>query len=60
MRNGQMSLFDVYDTNDLLDVRPCIFDRVDQLMLEDDTFAGDDVMCLTRKQHEGRVKEWRG
>jgi 3'-phosphoadenosine 5'-phosphosulfate sulfotransferase (PAPS reductase)/FAD synthetase len=43
MRNGQMSLFDVYDTNDLLDIRPCIFDRVDQLVLEDDTFAGDDA-----------------
>lgn len=43
MRNGQISLFDVYETNDLLDIRPCIFDRVDQLVLEDDTFDGDDA-----------------
>lgn len=36
-RNGQMSLFDVYDANQLLEIRPCIFDRVDKLVLEDDT-----------------------
>lgn len=36
-RNGQVSLFDVYGVEDLLDIRPCIFDRVDRLVLEDDT-----------------------
>jgi hypothetical protein len=36
-RNGQGSLFDVFDTEDLLDIRPCIFDRIDRLTLWDDT-----------------------
>jgi len=36
-RNGQVSLFDVYDADDLLDIRPCIFDRIDKLVLEDET-----------------------
>ncbi len=43
IRNRQMSLFDVYDAKDLLDVRPCIFDRVDQLVLEDDTLRTEDL-----------------
>lgn len=37
MRNEQMSLFDVYDAKDLLDIRPCIFDSITHLVLEDDT-----------------------
>jgi len=40
-RNGQLSLFDVYDTTDtLLEIRPCIFDRIDKLVLIDDTLTG--------------------
>ena len=41
LRNGQMSMFDVYDANELMDVRPCIFDRVDKLVLTDDTIDDD-------------------
>jgi hypothetical protein len=37
LRNGQLSLFDVYDAGQLLERRPCIFDRVDKLVLEDST-----------------------
>ncbi|RCX20904.1 phosphoadenosine phosphosulfate reductase family protein [Anaerobacterium chartisolvens] len=38
-RNGQPSLFDVLQTTEeLLDTRPCIFDRVDRLVLKDDTW----------------------
>ncbi len=36
MRNGQMSLFNVMGTEDLLETRPCIFDRVNQLIYDDD------------------------
>jgi 3'-phosphoadenosine 5'-phosphosulfate sulfotransferase (PAPS reductase)/FAD synthetase len=36
-RNGQLSLFDVFDAEDLLERRPCIFDSISQLVLEDDT-----------------------
>jgi 3'-phosphoadenosine 5'-phosphosulfate sulfotransferase (PAPS reductase)/FAD synthetase len=43
MRNGQLSLFDVYDAEELLDRRPCIFDRVDRLVLEDDTADADEI-----------------
>jgi 3'-phosphoadenosine 5'-phosphosulfate sulfotransferase (PAPS reductase)/FAD synthetase len=41
-RSGQLSLFDVYDAKDLLDIRPCIFDRVNELVLDDDTFNGEE------------------
>ncbi|MHB8171234.1 MAG: phosphoadenosine phosphosulfate reductase domain-containing protein [Thermincolia bacterium] len=40
-RNGQISLFDVYDTEDLLEIRPCIFDRIDKLVLEDETWVDE-------------------
>ena len=43
IRNRQLSLFDVYDADDLLDIRPCIFDRVDQLVLEDDTLRTENL-----------------
>jgi 3'-phosphoadenosine 5'-phosphosulfate sulfotransferase (PAPS reductase)/FAD synthetase len=39
MRNGQMSLFDIRNASDLIEERPCIFDRVDQLVLEDETWV---------------------
>lgn len=39
MRNGQMSLFDIRDANELIEERPCIFDRVDHLVLEDETWT---------------------
>lgn len=37
-RNGQLSLFDVYSAQDLLEIRPCIFDRVDRLVTFDNTW----------------------
>jgi len=40
---GQLSMFDVYTADELLDTRPCIFDRVDKLILSDDTL-NDDVI----------------
>lgn len=41
-RNGQISLFDViHDTEELLEVRPCIFDRIDKLVIGDETWAGE-------------------
>ena len=40
--NGQMSLFDVFeDVNELIENRPCIFDRIDRLILEDDTWVDE-------------------
>lgn len=44
MRNGQVSLFDVYDAEDLLDIRPCFFDRIDRLVLDDDTALDDTLV----------------
>lgn len=39
-QNGMMSLFDVYETTEeLLEVRPCIFDRIDKLVLKEDTWV---------------------
>ena len=40
-RNGQISLFDVFEVEDLLEIRPCIFDRIDKLVLEDNTLADE-------------------
>lgn len=40
-RNGQVSLFDVFEVEDLLEIRPCIFDRIDKLVLEDNTLADE-------------------
>ena len=37
-RNGQVSLFDVFDTKRLIDERPCIFDSIKHLVLDDDTW----------------------
>lgn len=42
IRGRQISLFDVYDAEDLLEARPCIFDRVDKLVLEDNTLGDDE------------------
>ena len=42
MRNGQVSLFDVFGAERLLDERPCIFDSINHLVLEDDTWDGDE------------------
>lgn len=33
--NGQLSIMDLYDANSLLDIRPCVFDSVDELVLKD-------------------------
>lgn len=42
-RNGQLSILDVYDANDLLDIRPCAFDRIDKLILQDDTLSENEI-----------------
>lgn len=42
MRNGQMSLFDVMGTEDLLETRPCIFDRVNHLIYDDDDWTAEE------------------
>jgi len=42
-RNGQLSLFDVFDAEELLERRPCIFDSINQMILEDDTMDEDDL-----------------
>jgi len=36
-KSGQCSLFDVFTTEELMESRPCIFDRLDKLVLWDDT-----------------------
>lgn len=42
-RNGLLSLFDVFETTEeLLDTRPCIFDRIDKLVLKDTTWVEDE------------------
>ena len=33
--NGQLSIMDLYDANSLLDIRPCVFDSVNELILTD-------------------------
>lgn len=38
-RNGQITLFDVYETNDLLDMRPCIFDQIEKFVMFDNTLS---------------------
>lgn len=41
-RNGQVSIMDVYDANDLLEIRPCAFDRIDSLVWEDETWDDEE------------------
>lgn len=43
-RNGQMSILDLYDANELLDIRPCAFDRIDKLILGDDTWEEESIV----------------
>ncbi|MBO5917380.1 MAG: phosphoadenosine phosphosulfate reductase family protein [Oscillospiraceae bacterium] len=33
--NGQLSIMDLYDAQSLIDIRPCVFDSVDDLILTD-------------------------
>ena len=33
--NGQISIMDLYDANSLIDIRPCVFDSVDELIMKD-------------------------
>lgn len=40
-KKGDFSMFDMYEAEDLLDIKPCIFDRVDQMVLDDDTWTGE-------------------
>lgn len=42
-RHGQLSLFDVMDTGYLLSSRPCIFDSITDLVLDDSTLAGPEA-----------------
>lgn len=35
-RNGQMSLFDVFSAEELLEQRPCIFDSLDRLVMQEE------------------------
>ncbi len=43
-RNGLLSLFDVFETTEeLLDTRPCIFDRIDKLVLKDTTWVEEET-----------------
>lgn len=37
-RMGQYSLFDMFDAKDLIEEMPCIFDRIDKLVIVDDTW----------------------
>lgn len=41
-RNGVITLFDLIEPMQLLDMRPCIFDRVDKLVLKDDTWVEEE------------------
>jgi 3'-phosphoadenosine 5'-phosphosulfate sulfotransferase (PAPS reductase)/FAD synthetase len=36
-RNGQMSLFDIFEPERLIEERPCLFDNLDRLVITDDT-----------------------
>ena len=38
-RNGEISLLDVMSVDDVMEIRPCAFDTVSKLTLEDDTFS---------------------
>ncbi len=42
-RKGQLSLFDVFDAEELMERRPCIFDSITDLVLEDDTLRGSEL-----------------
>lgn len=33
--NGQLSIMDLYDAESLIDIRPCVFDSVDELIMKD-------------------------
>lgn len=40
-RNGQMSVLDIFDVEELLEMRPCAFDRIDKLVFGDDTLEDE-------------------
>lgn len=33
--NGQLSVMDYYSVDELIEIRPCVFDSVDELILKD-------------------------
>lgn len=41
--NGQISILDVLDADDLIDRRPCAFDSIDKIILEDNTMQEYDA-----------------
>lgn len=43
MNKGQISIMDVYDTDYLLEIRPCIFDRIDGVYLDDETWVEEQI-----------------
>lgn len=43
MNKGQISIMDVYDTDYLLETRPCIFDRIDDVYLDDETWVEEQI-----------------
>ena len=42
-RKGQLSILDVFSADDLLDIRPCAFDRIDKLVLGDDNWNSEEM-----------------
>jgi len=40
-RKGQVSIVDVYDAKDLLEIRPCVFDQIDHLVWDDETMDNE-------------------
>lgn len=50
-RNGQMSILDLYDTDKLLEERPCAFDRIDKWILSED-LANDSMKDYDPEESE--------
>ena len=38
-KKGDFSMFDMFEAEDLLEIKPCIFDRVDQMVGNDNVIA---------------------
>lgn len=41
-RNGQISVLDIFDVEEILETRPCAFDRIDKLVIDDNTLTGEE------------------
>jgi len=42
-RNGQMSIFDTFEPEELLEAKPCYFDSITHMVMCDDTGSGEQV-----------------